>query len=112
MLTSKLFIVYCLVNYGWVYYAYTKTVKSFGSRKSPQDIKLDEKYKAFKRNDIEKLKKNWIFALIGSPTLFIRALIGYLPYFAMLAISLVMDNFDDKNAMVRNRTSYNLNRMM
>ena len=32
LLTSKVFIFYCLLNYGWVIYAYTKTVKSFGRK--------------------------------------------------------------------------------
>lgn len=54
LLTSKVFIFYCLLNYGWVIYAYTKTIKSFG-RKTPSDVERDEKYRAFKRNDIEKL---------------------------------------------------------
>ena len=112
LLTSKFFIVYCLVNYGWVYYAYTNTIKSFGTRKSLQDVQLDHKYKAFKRNDIDKIEKIWIFTMIMSPTLLIRALIGYAPYFLMLFVSLLASNFDDMNLKIKDRFSYNLNRMM
>ena len=51
LLTSKYFIAYSLLNYYWVYNTYNKTLKSFG-RKNKEDIARDEKYAAFKRNDI------------------------------------------------------------
>ena len=54
LFTSKWFLIYCLCNYAWVLYAYFRTINKF-THKTKAEVARDEKYSAFKRNDIAKI---------------------------------------------------------
>ena len=109
-LTSKYFIVYCLMNYAWVLWAYNRTMTKF-THKSKQDVARDEKYSAFKRNDIEKIKRIWPQALILSPMIMLKGLLAYLPWALMLIFSWIAVKLDrTKQKRVYDQWSYKVMR--
>ena len=111
LVTSKMFLFYCLCNYAWVIYAYAQTLKKFTNR-SAADIARDEKYSAFKRNDIEKIKKKWLTALVLSPLIVLKGVATYTPWAVMLVISLIVQKLDcTKKSRVQDRWSFKVMRL-
>ena len=110
--TSKYFIIYCLLNYVWVIYAYQRTMNKFTQR-TKADVERDEKYSAFKRNDIDKIKGKWLQALILSPTIMFKGVASYLPWALMFIISWIAKKLDTtKQKRIYDQWSYKVMRVL